>query len=142
MKMKKKEIEFYGKKLLKLKERFLSDVQELDKSSLHETTQNGSGDLSGYGSHLADVATDTYEQEKALEFMNNEEQLLQDVEDALQKIEDNSYGKCEVCGDGIARQRLDAEPYARLCMECKRQEEENKNAKPEPTGIRRSRRRR
>lgn len=128
MKMKKKDLDLYKKKLLEEKERLLIDLQDLDKSALHETTQEGSGDLSAYGSHLADVATDTYEQEKSLNFMSNEEYLLQEIEDALSKIEDKSYGKCETCNVDVPQKRLDAEPYARLCMDCKRKEEEDNNS--------------
>jgi len=126
--MKKKDAEVYRKKLIKEKERLLLDLQNLDKNSLHVTSQEGSGNLSGYGTHLADVATDMYEQEKSLSFMNNEEFLLQEVEDALQKIDKNKYGNCEACGVEISLKRLDVEPHAKFCMDCKTEEEEKKKS--------------
>jgi len=121
--MHKKELEYYKKKLLEERNKLLSDVRKLEKISLHETTQEGSGDLSRHVTHPADVATDNYEQEKNLGFMDNRELLLEEVENALKKIEDKTYGKCERCNKPIASRRLKIEPYARLCMDCKKAEE-------------------
>jgi len=121
--MNKKELEYYKKKLLEERNKLLSDVRKLEKISLHETTQEGSGDLSRHVTHPADVATDNYEQEKNLGFMDNRELLLEEVENALKKIEDKTYGKCERCNKPIASRRLKIEPYARLCMDCKKAEE-------------------
>jgi len=126
--MKKKDAEVYKKKLLKEKERLFLNLQSMDKTSLHATSQEGSGNLSGYVSHQADIATDIYEQEKSLSFMGNEEFLLEEIEDALQKIDKNKYGKCEICGIEIPVKRLSVEPYAKLCMECKKGEEEKKKS--------------
>lgn len=122
----KKELEYYRKKLLKEKEKLLLDLREIEKTSLHETAREGSGNLSNYATHPADVATDGYEQEKSLDFMDNIEFLLEEVDNALKKIENNTYGKCEQCNKPIALPRLKVEPYARLCTECKKIEEEKK----------------
>ncbi|OIN96616.1 hypothetical protein AUJ66_05710 [Candidatus Desantisbacteria bacterium CG1_02_38_46] len=121
--MLKKELEYYKKKLLDEKKKMLSDVHQLGKMSLNETTREGSGNLSSYVTHPADVATDNYEQEKNLDFMDNIELLLEEVENALKKIDDKTYGKCELCKKPIVPKRLKVEPYARLCMDCKKVEE-------------------
>ena len=121
--MLKKELEYYKKKLLDEKKKMLSDVHQLGKMSLNETTREGSGNLSSYVTHPADVATDNYEQEKNLDFMDNIELLLEEVENALKKIDDKTYGKCELCKKLIVPKRLKVEPYARLCMDCKKVEE-------------------
>jgi len=125
--MTKKEIAYYKKKLLKEKEKLLAELHRFDKSSLHETPQEVSGDLSGYATHIADIATDNYEQEKSLNFMDNVEKVLNEVERALDKIEKKVYGKCEKCGNEISAKRLRAEPHALLCMDCKRKEEERQD---------------
>ena len=124
--MLKKELEYYKKKLLDEKNKLLSDVRQLEKMSLHETTHEGSGNLSSYVTHPADIATDNYEQEKNLDFMDNIELQLEEVENALKKIDDKTYGKCERCKKPIVPRRLKVEPYARLCMDCKKIEEVRK----------------
>jgi DnaK suppressor protein len=123
--MLKKELEYYKKRLLEEKEKMFSDVHKLEDISLHETEHEGSGNLSSYVTHPADIATDNYEQEKNLDFMDNIELLLEEVENALKKIDDKTYGKCEQCRKPIDTKRLKAEPYARLCMNCKKAEECN-----------------
>jgi len=119
----KKELELYKKLLLDKKSKLLSGVRSLEKMSLHETSQGASGDLSSYATHPADIASDNYEQAKNLDFMDNLEVFLEDVEDALSKIENKTYGKCEKCKKVITEGRLKVEPHARLCMECKEKEE-------------------
>jgi len=123
----KKELQNYKKKLLAKKEELLTELQRLDKASLHETAQEGSGNLSGYVTHIADVATDSYEQEKNLNFMDNVESTLSEVEKAMEKIGRKNFGKCEKCGEDILSKRLKAEPFASLCMECKTAEEERRS---------------
>ena len=73
---------------------------------------------SRYGNHAADEATNTYEEEKALGLRAHYEAELKEVEDALRRVENGSYGQCEECGREIPAERLDALPYARFCVEC------------------------
>jgi DnaK suppressor protein len=73
----------------------------------------------------ADVASDYYERELAWGLSETERMRLQEVEDALERIEDGSYGKCDRCGGQISAQRLEALPFARLCVECQSKEETN-----------------
>lgn len=78
-----------------------------------------------YGNHIADVATDTFEQEKTVALESHLRGTLNAVEDALRRLERGTYGLCEVCGRQISDARLEALPYATLCIECKtRQEKE------------------
>jgi len=60
----------------------------------------------------------------SLVFMENENVQLQDIEEALERIRDDRFGLCEECGCEIAFERLRAIPYAPLCLDCKRREEE------------------
>ena len=69
-------------------------------------------------SDMADVGTDAYEQDLTLDLMGSEKEVLEQIEAALQRIEDGSYGRCEECGHNIAKARLDAIPYAALCVQC------------------------
>lgn len=79
---------------------------------------DGSLTESHYASHAADLASDTYEEEKALGLRSHFEGELLDVEDALRRIDDGSYGICAECGRHIAPERLEAMPAARLCIDC------------------------
>ncbi|HXG76476.1 MAG TPA: TraR/DksA C4-type zinc finger protein [Gaiellaceae bacterium] len=91
-----------------------------DRSQVEEA-----GDLaSGPGDHLADTATDTFIRELDVGLEENAEHLLEEVEAALRRIEEGSFGRCEACGRPIAPERLEAVPYARLCLEDKRAQEQ------------------
>jgi DnaK suppressor protein len=72
----------------------------------------------GYGNHMADDATEAFEQAKDLALRQNAEQLLIQVQDALGRFEQGTYGICERCGVEIDPARLQALPYATLCLRC------------------------
>lgn len=74
-----------------------------------------------YSNHMADEASDVFEQAKNLALHQNLECLLARMENALTKLEKGTYGVCEECGDRIDPARLRALPYATLCFECQRQ---------------------
>ena len=87
-----------------------------DGSLLEET-----GDLAiGSGDHLADSATETYMRELDEGLEENAEHILVEIEAALGRIEDGTYGLCTVCGGPIGEERLEAVPYATLCIDDKR----------------------
>jgi RNA polymerase-binding transcription factor DksA len=73
----------------------------------------------GYGNHMADDATEAFEQAKDLSVRTRLEGTLIDVEDALHKFELGTYGICERCDIKIDWARLEAKPEARLCIKCK-----------------------
>jgi RNA polymerase-binding protein DksA len=79
---------------------------------------------SGYGDHQADDATELFEREKEIGLEQSLEAHLHQVQQALQRVENGTYGQCERCGKQIAAERLDAMPEATLCIDCKSQEEE------------------
>src|SRR3984893_3279950 len=73
--------------------------------------------------HLADVATVTYDRELDYTLEENSEELLRAIDDALVRINDGKYGICENRGEEISAERLEAVPWTRLCIDCKRLEE-------------------
>jgi len=77
----------------------------------------------GYGNHMADDATEAFEQAKDLALRQNLERLLDQVEDALERFEAGTYGLCEQCGREIDPARLKALPYATLCLSCQQRRE-------------------
>ena len=76
------------------------------------------GENLGYGNHMADDATEAFEQAKELALHQNAKRLLAQVEDALERFEQGTYGICERCGAEIDPARLEALPYATLCLRC------------------------
>ena len=77
-----------------------------------------SDDNLGYGNHMADDATEAFEQAKDLALLQNAERLLEQVRNALRRLDDGTYGKCESCGKAIDPARLEALPHATLCLRC------------------------
>lgn len=78
----------------------------------------------GYGNHIADDATETYEQSKGFSLQRNEAGLLGQVDYALRKFDQGTYGICESCGAPIDRARLKAIPYALYCLKCQTRREQ------------------
>ena len=75
------------------------------------------GDITnGSGNHTGDTAAATFDRELDEGLEEGAQQTLRDVEDALRKIEEGSYGVCEICGEPIGAERLSAIPWARLCI--------------------------
>jgi RNA polymerase-binding protein DksA len=82
------------------------------------------GDLAiGSGDHIADSASETYMRELDEGLEENADHLLVEIEAALGRIDDGSYGLCSVCGREISAERLEAVPYATLCIDDKRAQE-------------------
>ncbi|NOX97647.1 MAG: TraR/DksA family transcriptional regulator [Nitrospirae bacterium] len=116
--MKNKEQEEFKRLLEKEKETLLSQIEHLENNSLNKSQRELSGDLSGYSFHLADMGTDNFDRELALNLVSSEQKLLYEVNEALRRLEKGSFGCCEQCGKSIGRKRLQAIPYARLCIKC------------------------
>ena len=102
--------------LLEKRQEIIGNVNEMQDEALKKPRLDASGDLSSMPIHMADIATDNYEQEFALELMDSERKLLKGIDDALDRIERGTYGICEATGRPIAKARLEAEPWARYCV--------------------------
>ncbi|MCL5256830.1 MAG: TraR/DksA C4-type zinc finger protein [Chloroflexi bacterium] len=80
----------------------------------------------GVSNHMADDASDTFEQEKYVALRRNLERILDQVNHALHKFELGTYGLCENCNERIPQERLEALPYANLCIKCQSKEEDHR----------------
>jgi DnaK suppressor protein len=104
--------------LLALRARLATAAASLEHDS---TPDNETGELPTWGSdELADHASDTYDRELDDTLEENAEQILREIDAALQRIEAGTYGTCTACGKQIPPERLEAVPYATLCVEDKR----------------------
>ena len=121
--MKKSEMNEYKGILMGLRARLRGDVTQLADEALKRNRQDASGDLSTMPIHMADIGSDTFEQDFTLTLMESEEKTLQQIETALTRISDSTYGTCEVCGEAIPKTRLQAIPYALRCVSCASKDE-------------------
>lgn len=96
---------------------FLEDERGRLETLITQTDAEGAKNL-GYGNHMADDASEAYEQAKELALHQNAKQLLTQVTVALQRFEQGTYGICERCSKEIDPARLEALPYATLCLHC------------------------
>ena len=86
-------------------------------------------ELSSVDQHPADQATETFEREKDLSILESTDEQLRDIQLAFERIENGSYGSCEVCGRPIGEERLRAKPAARLCIDHQRAAEQSPEAR-------------
>jgi RNA polymerase-binding transcription factor DksA len=120
----KKDLEKFEKSLLEERKRLSALLDVMKKEIFERSTRDSSGDLSAYSFHMADLGTDAIDREREYMLASSEGQLLLEVDDALRKLYEGSFGKCEKCSKGIERTRLEAMPHARLCMKCRKEEDE------------------
>jgi DnaK suppressor protein len=104
--------------LLALRARLTGDMGQMADAALSKPTSAAS-----IPSDLADVGTDAYEQALTLSLLGNGKDVLEQIDAALERTEDGSYGRCEECGKVIPAARLEAIPYAALCVKCASREE-------------------
>jgi len=116
--MKKSEMRPYKELLLGLRARLRGDVTTMAEAALSKTRSEASGDLSSMPIHMADVGSDNYEQEFTLNLLQNEEETLDQIEAALERIEDGIYGSCIECDGRITKPRLNAIPFTPFCIKC------------------------
>jgi RNA polymerase-binding protein DksA len=109
--------------LIKIKESLKNNVNQMEGEALSQSRRDAAGDLSNLPIHIADMGSDTYEQDFTLGLIENEGEEIHEIDAALDRIEDKTFGVCERCSKPISEKRLLAIPYARLCIKCKEKEE-------------------
>jgi DnaK suppressor protein len=114
--MTKAEIDHFRRQLLAMKSRLGGELSQLEDEALRPVGGEASGNLSDVPVHPADLATENYDVEGALDLLEGETQLLKEVDDALARIGNGTFGRCEICHQEIPRERLEAVPYTRYCI--------------------------
>ena len=94
-----------------------------DFRALEAAEARDASDLSSLSTHLADMGSDRAESDVSLGRRESASSEIQEIDEALDRIRDGSFGLCESCEKPILKARLEAIPYARLCLACKQQEE-------------------
>jgi DnaK suppressor protein len=110
-----KDLENYRVQLLAKRRELVGDMSAMEREALRSTA--AAGNLSNLPIHMADMGTDNYEQEFTLGLVEKDRVLLREINQALAKIQDGTYGICEGTGKPIGRPRLEAQPWARYSIE-------------------------
>ncbi len=113
------DLTIHREKLLALRASLLGDMTQMEDDSLKDHSKTTS-----IPTDMEELANDNADQELTLTLLGSDEGILDQVEAAIQRIDDSSYGRCEKCGEQIPKSRLDAIPYAADCVQCASQEEE------------------
>jgi RNA polymerase-binding transcription factor DksA len=123
--------------LINIRERLTSRVTTQSKEHF-QNAREASGELSGYSLHMADAGTDNWDREFALSMLSCDQDLLKEVDDAIDRIREGTYGVCEVSGEKIAESRLRAIPWTRYTVEAQKEMEKYKKRRiprPSPTSY-------
>jgi RNA polymerase-binding transcription factor DksA len=118
LKLSKEDAAKFKKLLLDLRDHLIDGVNFLASDNLKRSHRDASGELSGYSLHMADAGTDNFDREFALSLVSNEQEALYEIEEALKRLEHSTYGICGNCEKPILKARLEAVPFARLCVNC------------------------
>lgn len=114
----RKQLDHFRDLLLKRRAEILGDVQAMESGALRGS---GSGDANHAPMHMADAGSDTFDQEFALQLAATERELIMEIDRSLEKIRDGTYGICEVTDKPISLPRLEAKPWAKVCIEVARE---------------------
>ncbi|MDK3160295.1 TraR/DksA C4-type zinc finger protein [Kamptonema cortianum] len=121
----------YGDAFLKQQKAKLLELRDALLDQIHDTAQNSVRDAhiesSGLGMHQGDAGSDTYDRDFALTVLSQEQDALYEIEEAIKRVEDKTYGVCQMSGKQIPQLRLEAIPFTRFTVECQAQlEKENR----------------
>jgi RNA polymerase-binding protein DksA len=116
-------LDFFRRRLLKLKEDYQREKEALEGECLHHSPKDQSSNLSAYTIHIADIAGEAYEQEKEIGIVESLSSTLYEIDEALRRMDEGMFGVCEECKEEINPERLETLPFARLCIDCQRKKE-------------------
>lgn len=113
-----KDLRYFRQLLLGRRAEIIGDVQGLEAAR-----SGNAGEISHMPLHMADVGSDNYEQEFMLGLMESERKIILQIDEALMRIQDKTYGVCLETAVPIGRPRLEAKPWAKYCIEVARERE-------------------
>jgi RNA polymerase-binding protein DksA len=119
----KSQLEHFRELLLSKRRELVGDMSQMEREALRSASGTN---ISNLPVHMADLGTDNYEQEFTLGLVEKDRQLLREINQALAKIQDGTYGICEGTGKPISRPRLEAQPWARFSIEFARAMEQGR----------------
>jgi RNA polymerase-binding transcription factor DksA len=130
----KKFIRYY-KLLAQLRDHVKSGLALHADETLKRSSREDAGDLSGYGQHMADAGTDAFDRDFALSLVSSEQEALFEIEEAIKRIKNGTYGVCELTGKPINKDRLLAVPFARYSVESQAEMEKTRRRSSQHGGL-------
>lgn len=115
----KEELDYFKKLLLEERERVCKDQEHINEQNLRQTIEASSGEGSHFSNHLSDTAAVSYEREFSMTLSERQSKYIEQIDDALLRIEDGTYGVCMVTGKLIPKERLEAVLVAKYSIEGK-----------------------
>lgn len=125
----------YYKLLLALRQHLTEGIELHSEETLKRSSRDDAGDLSAYGQHMADAGTDTFDRDFALSLVSSEQEALTEIDAAIKRIHDGTFGICEVTGKAIARERLLAVPFTRYSAEAQKEIERHRHRTRTQAGL-------
>tara|TARA_R100000027_G_scaffold67753_2_gene68560 strand:+ start:1706 stop:2641 length:936 start_codon:yes stop_codon:yes gene_type:complete len=125
----------YYRALVELHEQVYEGLHRHSEETLRRSNKEDSGDLSSYGQHMADAGTDSFDRDFALSMVSSEQEALYEIDEAIRRIRDGSYGVCEITGKPISRDRLRAVPFTRYSVEGQMEVERGRKRTVQKAGI-------
>ncbi len=125
----------YYKLLIELREHVATGLDTHTEQTLKRSSKDDAGDLSSYAQHMADAGTDTFDRDFALSLVSNEQEALAEIEAAIQRIKNGTYGVCELTGKPINKDRLLAVPFARFSVESQAEVEKTRRRSASRAGL-------
>jgi len=125
----------YHKLLIDLRKHLTEGIERHSEETLKRSVKDDAGDLSSYGQHMADAGTDTFDRDFALSLVSNEQEALSEIDAAIKRIHDGTYGICEITSKPISKERLLAVPFTRHSAEAQKQIERNRHHSRTQAGL-------
>lgn len=125
----------YYKLLIDLRTSLTEGIERHSEETLKRSAKDDAGDLSAYGQHMADAGTDTFDRDFALSMVASEQEALSEIDAAIKRIHDGTYGICEITGKPIAKERLLAVPFTRYSAEAQKDIERNRHRSRTQAGL-------
>ncbi len=123
--MTKQQLKQFRQALLRERAKYAGEIRAIVKEA-SKSPRDASGDLSSYTIHMADMSADTYQRELSMNLASTEQEVLYQIDDALKRLEEGSYGVCQECSKPVSLSRLKAVPYTPMCISCQRTTEQKK----------------
>ncbi|MBD3314646.1 MAG: molecular chaperone DnaK [Chitinivibrionales bacterium] len=115
----REQLDHFKQKLQTERQRVLTDMGQLQSSNLKQSIADQSGEISRYSYHLGDTASLSYGREFSMGLAERQQKYLEQVDEALQRIADGTYGVCRVTGEPIPVERLEEVPVAKYSVKGK-----------------------
>lgn len=125
-------LDYYRQRLLQERDLVRKEIRGMEEGALDIPLRDSVSELSAYDNQPADLGSETFERSKDFSLRKNARQTLVKIETALEKIDNGKFGLCESCGRVIPEERLEAIPFAALCLECKEEMEQIPDRKIRP----------